>query len=468
MDTQTQTTSQTVADDLTPRAIVQALDRHIVGQADAKRMVAIALRNRTRRQRLEEGLREEVNPKNIIMIGPTGVGKTEIARRLAKLVNAPFVKVEATKYTEVGYVGRDVESMIRDLVETSIKMVREQRVEVIRESAESQARERLIDLITGEKSSSRRIVAGFGEGHSARVEEASGLAGLSREELQRRYDRGEFDDREVELDVVERPALDGMVGVMGIDINMMGNLRDMMEKVMPPKNKRKKLTVAEAKKVIVDEEIEALLDMEKVTRDAIDIAEQSGIIFIDEIDKIAGRGHANGPDVSRQGVQRDILPIIEGSTVMTKHGMVRTDHILFIAAGAFHMTKPSDLIPELQGRFPLRVELSPLTAADFERILTEPDHSLIEQYKALLKTDGVLLNITPDAISEIAASADAINERTEDIGARRLHTILERVLQDVSFDAPDVARGEVTINREYVKARLDLLMKHQDLSRFIL
>ncbi len=453
---------------LTPRKIVQALDRHIIGQSEAKRVVAIALRNRVRRQRLDDSLREEVHPKNIIMIGPTGVGKTEIARRLAKLVNAPFLKVEATKYTEVGYVGRDVESMVRDLVETSIKMVREREIELIREKAESRARDRLIELLVSRAGERRRIVAGFGEHAGAVVEDPLAHGAMSKDEIARKYDQGELDELEVEVEVQMRPSIDGMYGVIGVDEGMMGNLRDMMEKIMPQRNKQSKMTVADARKVLVDQEIEHLLDMEKLQREAMDRAEQAGIIFIDEMDKIAGRGGGAGPDVSRQGVQRDILPIVEGCTVGTKYGLVRTNHILFIAAGAFHDTKPSDLMPELQGRFPLRVELDSLAAADFERILTEPDHSLIEQYTALMKVDGVDLNFTPEAIKELATSAAAINLHNEDIGARRLHTILERVLQDVSFDAPDSASGAITIDKDYVRSRLAELMKNQDLSRFIL
>jgi ATP-dependent HslUV protease ATP-binding subunit HslU len=355
---------------------------------------------------------------------------------------------------------------VRDLVETAVKMVREQRVEQIRDQAETRVRERLLDLLTGEKGPFRRIVAGFGDTAGAKVEEGGQP---SRDELRRRYERGELDDKEVEIEVSIKPAIDGIYGMMQIDEQALGGMRDMLEKILPQKNRRKKMKVADARRILLDEESESMLDMEKITLEAIELAEQSGIIFIDEIDKIAGHGNAQGgPDVSRQGVQRDILPIVEGSTVQTKRGSVRTDHILFIAAGAFHMTKPSDLIPELQGRFPLRVELEPLTTADFERILVEPDHSLIDQYKALLQVDGVLLDFGKDGIAEIAASAFSINERTENIGARRLHTIMERVLQDVLFDAPDVARGEVTIDREYVRSRLEPFMKHEDLSRFIL
>jgi ATP-dependent HslUV protease ATP-binding subunit HslU len=448
-------------EDLTPRQIVLELDRHIVGQADAKRMVAIALRNRHRRQRLPEDIREEVSPKNIILIGPTGVGKTEVARRLARLVQAPFVKVEATKYTEVGYVGRDVESMIRDLVETSIKLVREIRIERVQKQAEKRALNRLAELIADRGRSGSRPTAGFSVVHGD--SEPTG-----REDLLRKLERGDLDDEQVEVEVQVRNPTDGLYNVMGMDDQMMGGMKDMLDKIMPQRTKRTRMKVSDALKVLVDQEIEEMLDMDQITREAVERAEQSGIVFIDELDKIAGRESGHGPDVSRQGVQRDILPIIEGCHVQTKHGLVRTDHILFIAAGAFHMAKPSDLIPELQGRFPLRVELNSLKAEEFRRILTEPDHSLIEQYKALLATDGVILNVTDDAIDEIATCSMSFNQQTEDIGARRLHTVLERVFQDISFDAPDAARGEITVDREYVKARLDDLTQNQDLSRFIL
>lgn len=458
-------------EELTPRAIVSALDRHIVGQAEAKKVVAIALRNRTRRRALDDDLRDEVSPKNIIMIGPTGVGKTEIARRLARLTKAPFVKVEATKYTEVGYVGRDVESMVRDLVETSIKLVREERIEVIRAKAERKARDKLIGMLQSGGAGgpdSRRAMVFTDAKSDAGSGPATQTAIPSREDLARQYDRGDLDEREVEVEVQQSSNADGIIGMMGVDESMMSGLREMMEKSFPARTQRSRMSVADARRVLIDQEIDKLLDMDKIKREAIDRAEQSGIIFIDELDKIAGQSDGHGPDVSRQGVQRDILPIIEGCTVTTKHGQVSTDHVLFIAAGAFHMTKPSDLIPELQGRFPLRVELQSLGARDFERILTEPEPSLVDQYKALLRTDGVILDFTEESIVEIASHAAAINESTEDIGARRLHTILERVLQDVSFDAPDAARGEVTIDREYVRTRLEALTKDQDLSRFIL
>lgn len=454
--------------ELTPRAIVRELDKFIVGQGEAKKVVAIALRNRMRRRMLSEALQEEVVPKNIIMIGPTGVGKTEIARRLARLVQAPFVKVEATKYTEVGYVGRDVESMVRDLVETSISMVREQMTESVRPEAERRARERLLDLLTP-AAPKRRFISGFGFHTEAAMEgEENEEGAASRENLAKLLDSGALEQKEVEVEVSVKGGVEGMFGMVGMDEQMMGGLRDMMEKIMPQKKKLTRMTVAEARKILIAQEAEHLVDQEKITREALERAEQNGIIFVDEIDKIAGRQAGAGPDVSREGVQRDILPIVEGSTVFTKHGAIRTDHILFIAAGAFHTTKPSDLIPELQGRFPLRVELTSLDTDDFRRILVEPENSLIKQYTALLGADGVELVFTDDGIDELARSASVINADTENIGARRLHTILERVLENVSFDAPDEVHGQVRIDRSYVNERLQELLKNQDLSRFIL
>jgi ATP-dependent HslUV protease ATP-binding subunit HslU len=399
------------------------------------------------------------------MIGPTGVGKTEIARRLARLVQAPFVKVEATKYTEVGYVGRDVEAMVRDLVETSVNMVREQMTESVRPEAERRARERLLELLQP-SAPKRRFIGGFMQ-TEAQVEGDEGEGG-SREKLAQLLDSGALDSREVEVEITAKPAMEGMFGVVGMDDQMMGGLRDMMDKIMPQKKKKTRVTVAEARKLLFDQEVEGLLDQEKITREALERAEQTGIIFIDEIDKIAGRQAGQGPDVSREGVQRDILPIVEGSTVFTKYGAIRTDHILFIAAGAFQATKPSDLIPELQGRFPLRVELTSLDVDDFRRILVEPEDSLIKQYTALLATDGVDLVFTEDGIDELARSASIINSQTENIGARRLHTIMERVLENVSFDAPDEASGRITIDSGYVRERLKELLQNQDLSRFIL
>lgn len=458
-------------EELTPRAIVRELDKFIVGQGEAKKVVAIALRNRMRRRLLDDALQEEVVPKNIIMIGPTGVGKTEIARRLARLVQAPFVKVEATKYTEVGYVGRDVESMVRDLVETAVTMVRGQMTESVRPEAERQARERLLELLLPQ-SGRRRFVSGFGPQPEAMVEdeedETEAHHPHSREQLASLLDSGALEGREVEFEVTAKPGMEGMFGVVGVDDQMMSGLRDMMEKFMPQKKRMSRMTVGEARKILVDQEAEQMLDQEKMTREALTRAEQSGIIFIDEIDKIAGRHAGVGPEVSREGVQRDILPIVEGSTVFTKYGTIRTDHILFIAAGAFHATKPSDLIPELQGRFPLRVELKSLDMEDFRRILVEPENSLIKQYIALLATDGVELEFTEDGIAELARSATSINSQAENIGARRLHTIMERVLENVSFDAPDEMQGRVVIDRPYVEERLKDLLQNQDLSRFIL
>ncbi len=461
--------TKTEIKELTPKNIVRELDKFIVGQEEAKKVVAIALRNRMRRRQLEPALQEEVMPKNIIMIGPTGVGKTEIARRLARLVQAPFVKVEATKYTEVGYVGRDVESMVRDLVEMSIGMVREEMVEAVKPEAERRARERLLDLLQGNGPGKRRFLSGFGfTGAVAEEENPETTTVFPREQLARMLDSGELDQREVEVEVAAKAGVEGMIGVMGMDDQMMSGLRDMMEKIMPQKNKRTRMTVADARKVLVEQEADQMVDQEKITRTALERAEQTGIIFIDEIDKIAGRHSGAGPDVSREGVQRDILPIVEGSTVFTKHGTVRTDHVLFIAAGAFHATKPSDLIPELQGRFPLRVELTSLSAEDFMRILVEPENSLIKQYKALMATDGVELEFTDDGIEELAKSSSQINKQAENIGARRLHSVLERVLEPISFGAPDDTQGRVVIDRTFVLDRLGPLLADQDLSRFIL
>jgi ATP-dependent HslUV protease ATP-binding subunit HslU len=453
----------------TPRRIVEELDRYIIGQAEAKKIVAIALRNRVRRRRLDEAMQQEVHPKNIIMSGPTGVGKTEIARRLSRLVGAPFVKVEATKYTEVGYVGRDVESMVRDLVETSINMIREELAEGIRPQAERHARERMLDLLSpgtrGPAAAHRRFLAGEGP-HAAAVEDEEDSA---REKLARLLDEGRLEDREIEFEVTQRSNVDGMLGVMGGDEQMMSGLRDMMDKIMPPRKRRTRMKVADARRILIDEEIEGMLDKEKVTREGVARAEQDGIVFIDEIDKVVARGGGgSGPDVSREGVQRDILPIVEGSTVFTKHGTIKTDHILFIAAGAFHAAKPSDLIPELQGRFPLRVALHSLDTDDFKRILVEPDNSLIRQYVALLDADGVQLTFADEAIDELARAASQANQQTENIGARRLHAILERVLEEISFAAPDQTSGPVTIDRDYVQSRLKDVLADQDLSRFIL
>src|SRR5215467_6397040 len=436
-------------DELTPREIVRELDKHVVGHADAKRAVAIALRNRIRRQKLPPEMAEEVMPKNILMIGPTGVGKTELARRLARLANSPFLKVEASKFTEVGYVGRDVESMIRDLVDIAIDMVREERLDEVADRAETNAEERLLDLLMPPQ------------------QEPSESADRTREKLRERLREGKLDERVVEIDVKDRPQTFEITTNAGIE-EMGINLKDMLPNIFGQKTRRRKMRVAEAMDYLVQEEEQKLIDMDQVTRVALERVETSGIIFLDEIDKIAGRESGHGPDVSREGVQRDILPIVEGTTVNTRYGMVRTDHILFVAAGAFHVSKPSDLIPELQGRFPIRVELQSLTMEDFIRILTEPKSSLTKQYTALLETEGVKLEFTKDALEEIARFAFRVNEGTENIGARRLHTIMERVLDDISFSAPDKKGEQVTVDAAYVGKALTDIVKDQDLSRYIL
>jgi ATP-dependent HslUV protease ATP-binding subunit HslU len=456
-------------DDLTPKQIVEALDRYVVGQKAAKRMVAIALRNRWRRRRLEPDLRDEVLPKNIIMMGPTGVGKTEISRRLAKLARAPFLKVEASKFTEVGYVGRDVESMVRDLVELAITMVKSESTERVKDKAAKQADDRLLDLLLPPPA--LRTPPGVYDP----TREPSAPPGYSdsydqtREKLRQQLRDGKLEERTVEVEVKEKgPALPvGVISNVGME-EMESSLRDMLGNLFPGKKKPRKMTVAEARQVLEQEEAAKLIDMEEVARDAIRRAEQDGIIFLDEIDKVARREHGLGPDVSREGVQRDLLPIVEGSTVTTKHGPVKTDHILFIAAGAFHISKPSDLIPELQGRFPLRVELEPLTKEDFVRILTEPRNALIRQYVALLATEGMDLSFTPDAIAEIASIAVLANDRMENIGARRLFTVMERLLDSVSFDAPELTDKKLVIDAAYVQKALADVVKDQDLSRYIL
>jgi ATP-dependent HslUV protease ATP-binding subunit HslU len=438
-----------ILDELTPREIVRELDKYVIGQSDAKRAVAIALRNRIRRQKLEPEMADEVMPKNILMIGATGVGKTEIARRLAKLANSPFLKVEASKFTEVGYVGRDVESMIRDLVEIAIDMVREERLAEVEDRAEHNAEERLLDLLMPQQP------------------EESESAERTREKLRERLRAGKLDDRMVEVDVRERgPSFEVTTnaGIEEMDIN----LKDVLPGLFGGRTRKRKMRVAEAIDYLIQEEEQKLVDMDQVTRVAIERVERSGIIFLDEVDKIAGREGGHGPDVSREGVQRDILPIVEGTTVNTRYGFVRTDHILFIAAGAFHVSKPSDLIPELQGRFPIRVELKSLTEADFIRILKEPKNALIKQYQALLETEGIKLSFTQDALEEIAAFAARVNESTENIGARRLHTILEKLLEDVSFDGPDLKRKTVKVDAGYVRKQLAEIVKDQDLSRYIL
>ena len=460
---------QLALDELTPREIVVELDKHVIGQKDAKRAVAIALRNRTRRQKLPPDLAEEIIPKNIIMIGPTGVGKTEIARRLAKLANSPFLKVEASKFTEVGYVGRDVESMVRDLIEIAIDNVREEKLEDVADKAELNAEERLLDILLPPSPPPRpEPSAPTGgvviEGNTALTESST----RTREKLRQQLREGKLDDRMVEIDVRERnfPSFEILTnqGVEEMDVN----IKDMLPNIFGQRTKKRKMKVNEAFEYLIQEEEQRLIDMDQVTRVAIDRVENSGIVFLDEIDKIAGREGGHGPDVSREGVQRDILPIVEGTTVNTRYGMVRTDHILFIAAGAFHVSKPSDLIPELQGRFPIRVELQSLTMEDFVRILTEPKSSLVKQYTALLETEGVKLEFTHEALEEIARFAFRVNESTENIGARRLHTIMERVLDELSFDAPEKKGEQITVDADYVRKMLTDIVKDQDLSRYIL
>jgi ATP-dependent HslUV protease ATP-binding subunit HslU len=455
--------SDVLLDDLTPKEIVSELDKYVVGQHDAKRAVAIALRNRMRRQKLPPDIAEEIMPKNIIMIGPTGVGKTEIARRLARLANSPFLKVEASKFTEVGYVGRDVESMIRDLVEIAIDMVREEKLEEVTEKAEAQAEERLLDLLLPSTPAATNSTAGF-----ALVTEEGSSTSRTREKLRNQLREGKLDENMVELEVRERstPAFEiiSNQGVEEMDIN----IKDMLPNIFGQRTKKRKMKVSEAFEYLLQEEESRLIDMDQVTRTAVERVEQSGIIFLDEIDKIAGRESGHGPDVSREGVQRDILPIVEGTTVNTRYGMVRTDHILFVAAGAFHVSKPSDLIPELQGRFPIRVELKSLTMTDFIAIRTEPKSSLVKQYTALLETEGLKLTFTREALDEVARFAFQVNEATENIGARRLHTIMERVLDEISFNAPDMDEKAVNVDADYVKKMLADIVKDQDLSRYIL
>jgi ATP-dependent HslUV protease ATP-binding subunit HslU len=461
-------------DELTPREIVRELDKYVVGQNQAKRAVAIALRNRMRRQKLPAELAEEVIPKNIIMIGPTGVGKTEIARRLAKLANSPFMKVEASKFTEVGYVGRDVESMIRDLVEIAIDMVREEKLEDVADKAELNAEERLLDLLLPAMPApvQTRPPAHDPQQIGFNISNEPLLAGepgsRTREKFRQQLREGKLDERIVELEVREKsmPAFEIITnqGVEEMDVNM----KDMLPNIFGQRTKKRKMKVSEAFEYLIQEEEQRLVDMDQVTRIAVERVENSGIIFLDEIDKIAGREGGHGPDVSREGVQRDILPIVEGTTVNTRYGMVRTDHILFIAAGAFHVSKPSDLIPELQGRFPIRVELQSLTVEDFIKILTEPKSSLTKQYIALLDTEGLKLEFTSEALEEVANFAFRVNEGTENIGARRLHTIMEKVLDTISFEAPDMKEKNVTVDADYVRKTLTDIVKDQDLSRYIL
>jgi ATP-dependent HslUV protease ATP-binding subunit HslU len=458
-------------DEMTPRQIVAELDKHVVGQADAKRAVAIALRNRLRRQKLSEELAEEILPKNIIMIGPTGVGKTEIARRLARLTNSPFLKVEASRFTEVGYVGRDVESMIRDLVEISIDMVREEKVNEVAEKAEQNAEERVLDLLLPTPSPNRAKPAGLddsGDGSKSLTGAVGENLDRTREKLRAQLREGKLDERQVEVDVRERsfPAFE-VISSQGIE-EMDINIKDILPGIFGQRSKKRKMRVAEAMDYLIQEEEGRLIDMDQVTRAAVERVEQNGIVFLDEIDKIAGRERGQGPDVSREGVQRDILPIVEGTTVNTRYGMVRTDHILFIAAGAFHVSKPSDLIPELQGRFPIRVELQTLSVEDFIRILKEPKSALVKQYTALLGTEGIKLSFTDDSLEELARFATTVNEQTENIGARRLHTIMEKLLDEVSFEGPDLKKKTVKVDAAYVRERLADIVKNQDLSRYIL
>ena len=443
---------------MTPQETVVALDRYIIGQTDAKKAVAVALRNRWRRLQLDEDLKDEILPKNIIMIGATGIGKTEIARRISRLVNAPFVKVEASKFTEVGYVGRDVESMIRDLADYSVNMVRHEQMERKQEAAKEMVEERLLDLLLppAEKKDEESSV--------------NKTENPTRDKFRKKLSSGVLDDRMVELDVSERPS-GAVMEFMPVSMNdnMDMNIRDMLSNMMPKQSKRRRVSIEEARKILQQEEVSKLIDMEEVSREAVTRVEQSGIVFLDEVDKVASRrSHSQGPDVSREGVQRDLLPIVEGSTVNTKYGPVQTDHILFIAAGAFHLTKPSDMIPELQGRFPIRVELQSLSREDFVRILTEPKNALIVQYTELMRTEGVELEFTKDAIDTIAEIACQINEESENIGARRLHTVMEQLLEEVSFTAPELKGQKISVTPEYIKSRISNLLKNQDLSRYIL
>ncbi len=456
---------------LTPREIVSELDKYIIGQDDAKKAVAIALRNRWRRQKVSEDLREEIAPKNIIMIGPTGVGKTEIARRLAKLDNSPFLKIEASKFTEVGYVGRDVESMIRDLVELSVNMVKSEEKEGVKVKAMEMAEERILDVLLPP---ARRAEGKPDEppdrdviqlSHNGEVVPQDG----TREKLRRLFRDGKLDERIIDLEVAESQSGPMIEIFSSSGVEDMGlNIKEMFGNMFPGKKKKRKVKVSEATEILAEEEAQRLVDMDKVTRAAVERVEQSGIIFLDEIDKIVGSDSAHGPDVSREGVQRDLLPIVEGSTVNTRYGMVKTDHVLFIAAGAFSVAKPSDLIPEMQGRFPIRVELDPLTKEDFIRILTEPRSALVKQYKEMLATESVNIIFMDDAIAEIAEIAALVNERTENIGARRLYTVMETVLEDISFDAPDISENEVVIDADYVREKLEDIVEDEDLSRYIL
>lgn len=460
-------------DELTPKQIVKELDKYIVGQDKAKRSVAIALRNRYRREKLMPEIRDEIVPKNILMIGATGIGKTEIARRLAKLAHAPFIKVEATKFTEVGYVGRDVESIVRDLVEISVQMLKNEKMKDIKDKVETLVTERLLDMLqpkprAGRPAAAVRSAAALPMMEQDVITEQNHQIERIRERLRAQLLSGEMEGKlvDIEVDEAKFPVIEIFAGSGMEEMGM--HFKEMLGGVLPKKKKKKKMTIEEARRILADEEMEKLIDMDTVIKESLHAAEQRGIVFLDELDKIAGRERGAGPDVSREGVQRDLLPIIEGSTVMTKYGSVTTDHILFIAAGAFHVSKPSDLIPELQGRFPIRVELENLTKEDFERILLEPKNALIKQYEALIETEGTKLIFKRDAISEIAAIASKVNEETENIGARRLHTILEKVLEEISFHSPDVGEQSVAITAEYVRERLKDIVKDKDLSRYIL
>jgi ATP-dependent HslUV protease ATP-binding subunit HslU len=459
---------------LTPREIVEKLDRHIIGQGDAKRAVAIALRNRWRRQNVPEDLADEISPKNIIMIGPTGVGKTEIARRLAKLDNSPFLKVEASKFTEVGYVGRDVESMVRDLVELSINMLKAEEQESVQAKAAEIAEERVLDLLLPPRPAEKKVGDMLSDPDQDQIElplsdEQIKKQDATREKLRKLLRDGKLDERMVELEVAEQRSGPMIEIFSAAGMEDMGlNLKDMLGNMMPQKKKRRNVKVPEALDILAAEEAQKLIDMDKVTKTALDRVEQSGIIFLDEIDKIVGGDSQHGPDVSREGVQRDLLPIVEGSNVNTRYGMVKTDHILFIAAGAFSGTKPSDLIPELQGRFPIRVELDSLGKEEFIRILTEPNNALVKQYTEMMATEDIQLSFTEDAVEQIAEVATIVNERTENIGARRLYTIMETLLEDISFDAPDLQEKKIVIDARYVEEKLDNIVEDEDLSRYIL
>jgi ATP-dependent HslUV protease ATP-binding subunit HslU len=465
-------------DEMTPRQIVAELDKYIVGQEAAKKAVAIALRNRWRRQRVDEELRDEIVPNNIIMIGPTGVGKTEIARRLARLAGAPFVKVEASKFTEVGYVGRDVESMIRDLVEVSVNMVRTEREDEVQEQAEKRVEERLLDLLIppieepakpaeGSSASTRAFVVSP-TGEARAEEESRERRERTREKFRALLKEEKLEEREVEVEVQQNMAFENMMVPVGGMEGMDSNFMEMLQDVLPKRTRRRKVTVGEARRILLQDELDKLVNMDEVVDEALDRAEQMGIVFLDEIDKIAGGGSGMGPDVSREGVQRDLLPVVEGSTVQTKYGMIRTEHVLFVAAGAFHVAKPSDLIPELQGRFPIRVELKSLGEEDFVRILREPKNALVTQYRALVAADGASLEITEDGVQEIARTAAAVNSRMENIGARRLHTVLTTLLEEILFDLPDVEEKQIVIDANRVRDRLKSIVEDEDLRRYIL